>query len=158
MAAVQLKQVRYRHEAIIDYMIANPALDQNEIAAALGITPPWLSTVVNSDAFRVRIAQRRSEYNEELHHKTARSLYEQAALATEVILTELQEPGCDPRFALDAKDRALHRLGYGPTKGGPSIQIGDNIVAQQNNAVARDVLNSARERIGKVLDGKVEEG
>lgn len=50
------------HEAIIDMWIADPTLKQGDIARALGKTQAWLSIVVNSDAFRMKFAERKAEF------------------------------------------------------------------------------------------------
>jgi len=158
MAQNQIDTLNFRHEAIVDMMLAHPEMKQNDIANKLDLTPAWLSTVVNSDAFRVYYEKRREEYTLELHNKTVRKLYDVALAATEVVLEALGEDEVDPRFALDAKDKSLHRLGYGPSKG--------NVVLNQNNIVNQypvdsELLQQARERInGKhrpVLEGQAEE-
>lgn len=38
-------------EAIVDYQLLNPAAKRKEIAEHVGVTPEWLSRVMNSDAF-----------------------------------------------------------------------------------------------------------
>lgn len=60
-AADALQRVRYRHDALIDIVIANPQVSQNELANHFGFSVGWLSRVMCSDAFQMRLAQRRSE-------------------------------------------------------------------------------------------------
>lgn len=61
VGARPIVKVRYTHEAMIDLIISNPAISQNEIAAHFGYSPSWISTVMCSDAFKVRLEERRAE-------------------------------------------------------------------------------------------------
>ena len=58
---IPVQKVRYTHDAVIDCVIANPAVSQREMAQVFGYTESWLSTVMNSDAFLERLAQRKRE-------------------------------------------------------------------------------------------------
>lgn len=53
----QLKRPWYA--AVIELMISNPTWSQGQIARHLGKTQSWLSIVVNSDAFRAKLAEYR---------------------------------------------------------------------------------------------------
>ena len=55
------QKVNYTHEALVELMVAHPELNQNELAKYFGYTPAWLSTIVCSDAFQAKLAQRREE-------------------------------------------------------------------------------------------------
>ena len=57
----EIAKVRYTHDAMIDMIVANPAISQNEIAQHLGYTPAWVSIIVNSDAFQAALKERREE-------------------------------------------------------------------------------------------------
>lgn len=54
-------RVRYTHDAMIDFIIANPAASQNAIATHFGYRVPSISRIFNSDAFRARLAERKAE-------------------------------------------------------------------------------------------------
>jgi hypothetical protein len=56
-----LKKISYTHDAFIDLIIANPAINQGQIAAHFGYTQGWISNVFASDAFQARLAARREE-------------------------------------------------------------------------------------------------
>ena len=61
VGAIRPTKLRYSHEAVIDMIIAKPGISQNTMAAMFGYTPGWLSTVMGSDAFKARLAERREE-------------------------------------------------------------------------------------------------
>lgn len=56
----EIKTVKYTHDAMIDLIVTNPAISQNEIAKFFGYTPTWVSIIVNSDAFKNRLAERKA--------------------------------------------------------------------------------------------------
>src|SRR2546421_725388 len=56
-----VRGLRYTHEAMVDMLIAEPWISQNELAARFGFSPSWISTVICSDAFQAKLAERRGE-------------------------------------------------------------------------------------------------
>lgn len=151
MAELQpVKGLSYRHEAIIDYMLANPDMNKGEIAEALGYTVSYFSILINSDLFQAEFRARRDEFSETLSDRTQRKLFsvtEKAAKVVEEQLSKLDEEGgldCDPKFALDAMDRALHRLGFAPQRGGPLTVNAQNAQVNIPGAVPLDVYQRAK--------------
>lgn len=59
MAGIQ--RVSYTHDAMIDLIVARPAISNQELAAHFGYTAAWCSMIKSSDAFKARLAARRSE-------------------------------------------------------------------------------------------------
>lgn len=57
----EIQKIRYTHDAVIDEIIANPAISQGELAARFGYTQAWMSIIVNSDAFQERLAERKAQ-------------------------------------------------------------------------------------------------
>ena len=60
-AANAVARVNYSHDAMIDLIIANPAISQNELAKHFGYSAAWVSRVRNSDAFLARLAERKGD-------------------------------------------------------------------------------------------------
>lgn len=61
MAATQIKKVRYTTDAVIDVILTNPAVSQGELAEMFGYTQTWISIIINSDAFKNRLAERKGQ-------------------------------------------------------------------------------------------------
>lgn len=61
VSEVAISKVRYTHDAIIDEILVDPAISQGEIARRFGYTQTWVSIIVNSDAFKERLAERKGE-------------------------------------------------------------------------------------------------
>ena len=57
----EIGKVRYTHDAIIDEILVDPAISQGELARRFGFTQAWMSIIVNSDAFKNRLAERKGE-------------------------------------------------------------------------------------------------
>jgi len=61
MAEISISKVRYTHDAIIDEIIAFPSISQGELCKLFGFTQSWMSIIVNSDAFKNRLTERKAE-------------------------------------------------------------------------------------------------
>jgi len=57
----EIEKVRYTHDAIIDEILVDPAISQGELARRFGYSQAWMSIVINSDAFKSRLAERKGE-------------------------------------------------------------------------------------------------
>lgn len=57
----QIEKVSYTHQAMIDLIIATPAISQGELAKHFGYTPAWICQVIASDSFQMQLAQRKDE-------------------------------------------------------------------------------------------------
>ena len=60
-AALAIDRVKYTHDAMIDLIISTPGIKQNDLAKHFGYTVPWVSRIVNSDAFQARLAVRKAD-------------------------------------------------------------------------------------------------
>lgn len=56
-----IKTVKHWHDGMIDIIIANPQIGITDLAKATGYTIAWMSQVVNSPAFKERLAERKAE-------------------------------------------------------------------------------------------------
>lgn len=55
----EIEKVRYTHDAIIDEILVDPAISQGELSRRFGFSQAWMSIVINSDAFKQRLAERK---------------------------------------------------------------------------------------------------
>ena len=51
-SAPGIKKMSIKHDAILDFMLANPLMAKREVAAHFGVSQPWLSCIIHSDAFQ----------------------------------------------------------------------------------------------------------
>ena len=59
-AQKQLQKVSYTHEAMIDLILQEPTVTQVELAEVFGYSIGWVQTVLSSDSFRARLAERKA--------------------------------------------------------------------------------------------------
>jgi len=127
-AALAITRVKYTHDAMIDLIIADPAISQGDIARNFGYSQAWVSRIFNSDAFQARLALRK----EELVDPTILASIEEkfktlASKSLDVVIERLHmAPTTD--LALKGLEVAAKALGYGARQ--------NNVNVQQNFVVA----------------------
>lgn len=140
----ELKNISVRHDQIMDWLIANPALPLSMCAAHFGLTQPWLSSIIHSDLFQAELSRKKEQVFGEvaltvkdritaLAHDSVKRLHERISVEDNVSLL------------VDASDLALKALGFGAPRvsapGGGQINIGTL------NVVNKDILAEARARM-----------
>ncbi len=146
--SAQIKEVSAKHENILNYIIMNPLLRLAEVAAYFGVTQPWLSTIIHSDAFQDRLKQRQDEFFDSAVLKgTAEKLAAAADMTIDAYMEKVSVLTADQ--LISGADKLLGKLGYGSGRAGASVHINGNANVQINNGhVPKGVLTEARSRIG----------
>ena len=144
--SVQLKNVNWWHEAIIDWMLSNPEKKLRDCAEHFQVTQSWLSVIKNSDCFKALWEARRSGYSHHVDQTLSEKLSTVAELALDAQMDKLESMG--PLMEMDDLRKvgsdAIKALGYGKTS---SVQInsdGGNVNVVQVDA---STLAEARSRI-----------
>lgn len=110
------------HEAVVDYFIANPSAKQVDVAKHFGVTQAWLSTLVNTDAFRGYAAERLAKHQEKISQQVAVLASEVATKALGVVNDKLDMPDAvSIGEAAGAAKLALAALGIGAVGGGKGV-------------------------------------
>lgn len=130
-------KLRYTHEDCIDRILASPGIHQNDLAQLYGVTPAWMSIVINCDAFKVKLAERKAELVDPI---LAASLNERfgalAARSVEVLLEKLSKPvnEISDKLALEAASLGARATGQGvaPT---PAVNATDHLAALAHRLV-----------------------
>lgn len=108
-----IAKISYKQDAIIDMILANPRAKQRELADLLSVTPGWLSTLMGSDAFQVRLEERRKALVDPVIIASIEDrLRGVAHRALEQIQTRLDDEPPLP-ILLDVGKFAVQALGYG---------------------------------------------
>lgn len=140
----ELLDLSNTHNAIADWLIANPGKGQlGACAAAFGYTRSWLSTLIHQDAFQALLKHKQGAAFEEvvipLHEKMAGVAHRGVEK-----LGEIMETTNDHRLVRETTKDMLASLGYGANaKGGP-VTINNN--TQNNLTVNQPALAEARAR------------
>lgn len=121
-AALAIARVKYTHDAMIDLIIANPAMKQGEIAKHFGYTQAWISRIFNSDAFQARLAARKKEIvDPSLILTVDEKLRAVASKSLDIVLEKLEaSPSMDQ--ALEAVNITSKALGYGARQSNLNLQ------------------------------------
>lgn len=144
---VQLKELRPKHHAIMDFLLANPRESYSRVAAHFNVSPSWLSTVINSDIFQARLAQRRALMDQALNHNLTDRLSTIAEKSLGSLEDALEDEAVSVNTQLDIAKLSLQALGFlGKPASSPTVVVNNNT---QNNtiSVADDAIQRAHTRI-----------
>lgn len=156
-----IAKVSYNHAAMIDLIIANPAVSQNQLAAHFGVTPSWISQVIVSDAFQNALAKRREEVVDPVLMSTVEENFKSlVSRSLDILHQKLNRPALEipDNLALRALEIGSRAAGYGakdpnasPVGGTPAEvhihleQLGGGLVAllQRKKLEAGTVIDQA---------------
>ena len=151
-AAGAIQRVKYTHDALIDMIIANPAVSQGQLATAFGYTQGWLSRVMNSDAFQARLAARKMEVvDPQLVLSIDEKLRALASKSLDVVLDKLAVTQ-NPDTALKALEVTSKALGYGARQQNLNVQQNFVVALPSKAASAEEWVAAHGEGRGVVID------
>lgn len=117
-------RIRYTHEGMVDLIVENPWISQNQIASYFGYSPAWVSTIITSDAFQARLAERREEVVDPELRISMKERFE--ALVTQslrVLQEKISKPASQvpDNLVLKAAEMGAKALGIGGNAQAPVI-------------------------------------
>lgn len=119
-----IQKIGYSHDAMIDQIIANPGIHQNQLAAIFGYSPSWISTVIASDTFQARYAERRKELVDPGVLEAVENQFKGLVRRSlEILMEKLDKPANDipDQLALRAFEIASRAAGYGAKESSVTI-------------------------------------
>ena len=138
----EIRKLTVNHNAIADWLIANPGkAQQRTCAKEFDITESWLSTLVNQDAFQSLLKSKQSEVFDQVVIPLQDKIAGVAHASIEK-LGEILDATKDGRLVKDINDSALKALGYGGQQSA-SLIINNT---QNNLTVNQAALLEARAR------------
>lgn len=146
-AANAIAKISYTHDKVIDIIVANPRVTLDDISGVFGYTPGWLSRMMNSDAFKLRMAVRRNELVDPLITAALKERFEAIAMrGLEVIQQKIDQPAEVVKFSDAAKAVELGAKGIGIGGFGvrPTVEV--------NNFDLRGALAEAQERRRQMVE------
>lgn len=145
-ARPEIQKVRYTHEAMIELIIANPAVSQGELARHFGYSDAWVSTVVNSDAFKAKLALVKEELiNPEIRMQINEKFRALANRSVQVLMEKLSKPvdQISDQIALRAAELGAKALG-----------LGGNAPAMTTVITSEDRLQGLAHRLTGLMKGQ----
>lgn len=117
----EIATVRYTHEAIAEWLVANPMGSQGECARFFGYSEPWLSIIIHSDAFQVYYRKLADERGAIATHGIGEKVNALAAMALDKAMERLTVAPSD-QYVLDTTEVALKALGYLGSNGNGTVR------------------------------------
>jgi len=153
----EIKKLTVNHNAIADWLIANPGKAQQRLCAPIfGITESWLSTLINQDAFQSLLKNKQADAFDQVIIPLQDKIAGVAHASVEklgVILDKTE----DGRLVKDIADSTLKALGYGGQKASAQLIIN---TTNNNLTVNQAALIEARARqsqhYGRALESSSE--
>lgn len=133
-AARGVAKISYTHDAMIDLIIANPAVSQNSLALHFGYSPSWVSQVMACDAFQDRLAERTKELVDPTIRASVDQRFKAMILRSLDILREkLDRPSNDipDQLALRTLELSSRALGYGARVESPKTEVNVEVHLEQ---------------------------
>lgn len=141
------RQYRPWHDALIDFMLANPRATLEQKARHFNSSPSYISLIEHTDMFRARWEARRAEFTELIHESIATKTAQVADKALGLMLDVLDKKKDQIPFAqlADVTFKSLEKLGYGaPAGAGGGVTIINGNAMQVVAPVSPQALEEAR--------------
>lgn len=107
-----LKRLTYTHEAMVELILAEPAVKTAELAEIFGYSEGWILQVVKSDSFQSRLAQRKAQLTDPVIAQSVEDRLRGVALnALGLVEEKLDKADTSGDYALEALGIASHGLG-----------------------------------------------
>ena len=114
----RIKRVSWKHDEMIDFILSESGafrkVTQNEIARHFGVSPMWVSCIINSDSFQARLAERKGDIIDPLlKGELETAIKGLVSRSVEIIREKLEKK---PSFenAMEVFKAAGRNLGLGP--------------------------------------------
>lgn len=146
MSEIQLASISHRHQAIADWLLANPAEKLYVCATAMGVSQPWLSAVIHSKLFVEYFQKRRAVHEGFLREQITGAQLAVTLQALNKLSEIIADEATDGRLILDTAERTAKLLGYEPR---PSMRVIEE--KEVSFAVGANVLADARARLKRTL-------
>lgn len=109
----EIAKTSYSHEAMIDLILANPAIDQNQLASHFGYTPSWVSIVISSDAFQAALGEKRAQIIDPILRGAIEESFKGLVLRSIEIVRKKLDADVHIDTALEVLKTSSKALGYG---------------------------------------------
>lgn len=132
----RLDKVGYSHADMIDFIIANPRVTQNDLAARYGYSVGWVSNVMASDAWQSALAARRAEICDPVLVASVEERFKGITLLSlERLKQKLEAPQVSDNVVLRAVELGAKALGVGGNAAPAQAPQGDHLAALANRLI-----------------------
>ena len=129
-------KINYSHQDMIDFIIANPGVTQNVLAARYGYSVGWVSNVMASDAWQSALAARRAEICDPVLVASVEERFKGITLLSlERLKQKLEAPQVSDNVVLRAVELGAKALGVGGNAAAVQVPQGDHLAALANRLI-----------------------
>ncbi|MDX2059944.1 MAG: hypothetical protein SFV24_19195 [Gemmatimonadales bacterium] len=160
-APAGIRRVKYTHDAMIDFILANPCISQNELATHFGYTASWVSQIISSDAFQARLAERRDEIIDPTIRATVEERFKALVVRSMEILAEkLNKPShqIPDNLVLRTLEVSAKAAGYGAKDSGPKSEVNVNVHLESLSDGLVNLLQRKRKETAPIEGEVIREG
>lgn len=165
MAENQIRKLSHKHQAILMFMLEHPEMKLGLVAKHFEVSQPWLSVVVNSDAFQAQLAYHQEEMFSDIRTDLRAKFRGMANMAADNLLKHVDDMGV--RELQTTAELALKACGFTADTSNARDGGGNHNVVNVINlpaGVTREQLSGARaligsapqQRIGHTIEGTPE--
>jgi hypothetical protein len=156
----RLQKVSYTHDAMIEFIIAESArpggISQKQIAEYFGYTEAWVSNILASDAFQMRLDNRRKELIDPELAATIKERFQALVIQSlKVLQQQLNKTEVSPNVALRCAELGAKALGVGGHSQPPPAPSQDRLLRLAERLVVLQA--GVRARVGETIDGETGE-
>lgn len=148
-ASAVVTKFQHWYEPLIDWMLANPDKKAYEAAAVFKKSVNYIYTVMASDVFKERYAERRAQITAELNDQILNRTARVAIKGLEIIENRLERQDVSKiklETLSDVTNSALQRLGYGMPRG-TSVVVNNTNGTVVETGASRSAVEEARKEI-----------
>lgn len=147
-----IQKLRYSHAAMIEMICADPGIKQNELAQRFGKTASWISIIINSDAFQVKLHERMGETWGELTVSVQDQLKGMMVRSMEILREKLDKHSSviPDQLALRTLELTSRAAGYGAR----DTTVVNVNVTQKLDDNADQLVHLLRRKKAQVLEGE----
>lgn len=135
-------KLSHTHQAIMAFMVENPEVPLDKVAAKFGYTQGWLSQLIHSSLFQAELHYKQDVHFGEAALSVKDRITEAAHQSLARINERVQSGVVSTDTLVDIAEMALKNLGYGAPKAAPQAVINNNTYV--NQPVDRTILAEAR--------------
>ena len=147
-----IAKVRYTHEDMIATLIADPLISQNELALRYGYSPAWVSRIMTSDSFQVRLHEESAKYIDPVIRASVQERFKAlVSRSLEILEEKLNKPASaiPDQFALRTFELGTRAAGYGARSDTvPVVQQNVNVYLEQHG---ENLVHLLRKKKAEVL-------
>lgn len=150
-----IAKVRYTHDAMIDLIIAEPAISQNALARQFGYSASWVSQIIASDAFQARLAERTQELVDPTIRVTVEERFKGLVLRSLEILSDKLNKSSEAipdNLALRTLELSSRALGYGAKAPPASAEVNVNVHLEE---LGGNLVQLLRRKKAEAIDAEV---